>query len=268
MKKFQNFQTEQLLDAIYKNFGNLQDSVEFLGFKRSKSNARALILELRKRNVFIDSDKIKQELIRKQYYSNPNKCKFCGCVIPFDQKEKTFCNSSCSASFNNTNRKRTFKVKFEKQNDNLSICDNNKNNNILSIYSNAEDKYCLNCGNLLKNFKNSFCCNSCHQEYQYNQWIQKWKSGEIEGRKGKYGISSRIRKYLFDKYNCKCQNCGWSETNFYTNTIPLEIHHIDGNYQNNSEDNLQLLCPNCHSLTETYKSHNKLGRKERKKYTE
>ena len=35
------------------------------------------------------------------------------------------------------------------------------------------------------------------------------------------------------------------------------IHHIDGDYKNNNEDNLQLICPNCHSLTETYKSHNK-----------
>lgn len=70
-----------------------------------------------------------------------------------------------------------------------------------------------------------------------------------------------------DKYSCKCQLCGWGEPNPYTHTIPLEIHHIDGNYKNNNEDNLQLLCPNCHSLTETYKSHNKNGRKQRAKYS-
>ena len=33
---------------------------------------------------------------------------------------------------------------------------------------------------------------------------------------------------------------------------------------NNKEENLQVLCPNCHSLTETYKSHNKEGRIGRK----
>ena len=69
-----------------------------------------------------------------------------------------------------------------------------------------------------------------------------------------------------NKNSCKCEICGWGETNKYTNTIPLEIHHMDGNYRNNSEENLQLLCPNCHSLTETVKSHNKSGRKSRKKY--
>ena len=38
--------------------------------------------------------------------------------------------------------------------------------------------------------------------------------------------------------------------------ISLEVHHIDGNGKNNSLDNLQLLCPNCHSQTENYKGKN------------
>lgn len=37
-----------------------------------------------------------------------------------------------------------------------------------------------------------------------------------------------------------------------TGEPPLHVHHIDGDATNNSEDNLQLLCPNCHSLTENY----------------
>ena len=55
--------------------------------------------------------------------------------------------------------------------------------------------------------------------------------------------------------------------NPYTNISPLEIEHIDGNYLNNLESNLILLCPNCHSLTATYKGANKNGRKSRKKYS-
>lgn len=41
-----------------------------------------------------------------------------------------------------------------------------------------------------------------------------------------------------DKYSCKCQLCGWGKVNTYTEKIPLEIHHIDGNYRNNKEENL------------------------------
>ena len=44
--------------------------------------------------------------------------------------------------------------------------------------------------------------------------------------------------------------------------------HIDGNYMNNKEENLILLCPNCHSLTQTYKGANRNhGRQGRNKYT-
>ena len=61
--------------------------------------------------------------------------------------------------------------------------------------------------------------------------------------------------------------CGWGVVNTYSNMIPLEIEHIDGNYLNNSEENLILLCPNCHSLTATYKGANKNGRKSRRHYS-
>ena len=72
---------------------------------------------------------------------------------------------------------------------------------------------------------------------------------------------------MFEKFNNRCCKCGWGETNPYSQTIPLEIDHIDGDYSNNNEKNLQLLCPNCHSLTSTYKGANKgQGRKDRKKY--
>jgi 5-methylcytosine-specific restriction endonuclease McrA len=94
-----------------------------------------------------------------------------------------------------------------------------------------------------------------------------WKSGIVSGLRGDYQISMYIRRYLFQKYNHKCARCGWKEMNSFTNIIPLEVEHIDGNYKNNREDNLILLCPNCHSLTATYKGANlNNGRKTRSKY--
>ncbi len=113
-----------------------------------------------------------------------------------------------------------------------------------------------------------YCNNKCQKNYEYEEYICYWKLGMVSGAKGKYQISNHIRRYLFEKYFGKCANCGWGETNPYTNIVPLEIEHIDGNYQNNSESNLTLLCPNCHSLTSTYKGANRgHGRKERVKYS-
>ena len=127
--------------------------------------------------------------------------------------------------------------------------------------------HCLNCNKSI-NKRSKYCSNKCQKEYQYKIYINKWKNGKENGMRGEYQISSYIKTYLFNKYNNKCARCGWGEKNIYTNKIPLEIEHIDGNYKNNKEDNLILLCPNCHSLTSTYKGANiNNGRKTRSKYS-
>lgn len=48
----------------------------------------------------------------------------------------------------------------------------------------------------------------------------------------------------------KCECCGLSTWN--GKPIPIELHHIDGNHNNNSLSNLQILCPNCHAQTDFY----------------
>lgn len=125
---------------------------------------------------------------------------------------------------------------------------------------------CLNCNKEIKK-SNKYCSNKCQKEYEYKSYIEEWKTNKVTGLKGEYQISNHIKTYLFNKYNKKCAKCGWGETNKFTRKIPLEVEHIDGNYMNNSENNLILLCPNCHSLTSTYKGANlNNGRKTRNKY--
>lgn len=125
---------------------------------------------------------------------------------------------------------------------------------------------CINCNNLINN-RNKYCSVKCQKEYEYKSYIEQWKRGNESGLRGDYQISMHIKKYLFNKYKNKCVKCGWGETNVYTGNIPLEVEHIDGNYENNREENLILLCPNCHSLTSTYKGANlNRGRKSRRKY--
>ena len=119
-----------------------------------------------------------------------------------------------------------------------------------------EIKYCLNCGKqLCYNTKKYYSC-TYQSEYEYSSYIERWKNGQESGIKGRYEVSNYIRKYLFNKNHSKCQKCGWGEINPVTKLVPLQIHHIDGDCLNNDEKNLELLCPNCHSLTETYGSLN------------
>ena len=52
-----------------------------------------------------------------------------------------------------------------------------------------------------------------------------------------------------------CERCKLSE--WQGGPIPLELHHINGNNKDNRLENLTLLCPNCHALTESYRGKNK-----------
>lgn len=68
--------------------------------------------------------------------------------------------------------------------------------------------------------------------------------------------SNKIRHKLLEEgiKEHKCENCGLTE--WFGNPIPLELHHIDGNRDNNVLENYQLLCPNCHALTDSYRGKN------------
>ena len=125
---------------------------------------------------------------------------------------------------------------------------------------------CLNCGKELVKGQLKYCSISCRNEYQTSKKIQSWKDGTFNGVIGKYGLSKTVRKYILEKANYQCELCGWNKVNPYTNKLPLEIHHIDGNHENNSENNLQVLCPNCHSLTSNFKSRGGHTREVRREY--
>ena len=181
--------------------------------------------------------RIKKLKITKKYFANKIKeCLECNseflvktsCKKDFKKK---FCNNSCSAKYNNKRKEK-------------------------KDYGN-----CLCCNSKLNRKEKKYCNNKCQGIYKRKKIFE-----EIENDNS--NMSSRNYKlYLIWKYEEKCMKCGWAETNKYSNTIPIELEHKDGNSKNNNLENLELLCPNCHSLTSTYKGLNiGNGRDERKMY--
>jgi hypothetical protein len=117
-------------------------------------------------------------------------------------------------------------------------------------------KNCVNCQSPISYPKIKYCSINCQMQYQYEQKIKDWLNGKWNGV-AHGGTSGYIKRYLLKKYNNKCSKCGWCEVNPHTGNIPLEVEHIDGDAFNNEPDNLTILCPNCHSLTKTYRGANK-----------
>ena len=68
--------------------------------------------------------------------------------------------------------------------------------------------------------------------------------------------SSKLVKRLIragiKEYKCEC--CG--NTEWLGNPIPLELHHVNGIHSDNRLENLQVICPNCHALTDNYRGKN------------
>lgn len=81
-----------------------------------------------------------------------------------------------------------------------------------------------------------------------------WSKGkELKDYKD-YKGKTNIKKILLRTRSHKCEDCELTE--WKKVPIPLELHHIDGNRLNNNESNLQLLCPNCHFLTDNFRGRN------------
>lgn len=63
-------------------------------------------------------------------------------------------------------------------------------------------------------------------------------------------LAKRLVEEGYKVYKCEC--CGIAE--WMSKPISLELNHIDGDNSNHALGNLELLCPNCHSQTPTYRS--------------
>lgn len=128
-------------------------------------------------------------------------------------------------------------------------------------------KKCNYCGKPINRNHKEFCSYKCLHLSRKESYIKRWLKGEEKGfyNGNDKDINVYLREYLFELAGYKCQKCGWNEINIYTNKIPLQIHHIDDDCTNNNKENLIVLCPNCHSLTENYGRLNKKSKRIRNK---
>jgi hypothetical protein len=65
------------------------------------------------------------------------------------------------------------------------------------------------------------------------------------------GTKTAIKQKLIRERGHQCQKC--KHTTWLDLPITLELEHVDGNNCNNEDNNLLLLCPNCHAQTKTWR---------------
>lgn len=111
---------------------------------------------------------------------------------------------------------------------------------------------CMFCGKEPDRASYKYCSNACQHEYEYSTYIRRWKQGKESGLQGLGIVSGYVKRYLRRKFNDKCCLCGWDAIHPKLGYSPLVADHVDGDWRNNVESNLRLICPNCDSLTSTY----------------
>ncbi|NWF30088.1 HNH endonuclease [Streptomyces sp. PKU-EA00015] len=80
---------------------------------------------------------------------------------------------------------------------------------------------------------------------------------EQDPAKARREQSSRLKRAMLQLgVENRCSLCGIEPT-WRGHPLPLEVDHIDSNWRNNRIENLRLLCPNCHSGTDTYRGRGK-----------
>ena len=113
---------------------------------------------------------------------------------------------------------------------------------------------CLRCDQPIQGSGVLYCSRHCSHEHRLECFAEKLLAGTEAMSSGSVPA---IRRCLIRLRGEQCEECGWNIRHSVTNRVPLEVHHRDGNFENNSVGNVQLLCPNCHSLTPTFRNLNK-----------
>lgn len=162
-------------------------------------------------------------------------CECCGIVT----RNNRFCSRSCSAKVTNAQSPRRARIV----------------------------RQCVQCHRDTYNFK--YCGrDDCVNPYSYEQYIKAWLTGNETGSLNNGEPTSFVRRWVRNRDENKCIQCGWCEIHPVTGRVPLAMDHIDGNASNNRPENLRMLCPNCHSLTPTFGNLNRgRGRGSRRKGT-
>lgn len=124
-------------------------------------------------------------------------------------------------------------------------------------------KKCPVCGELFSGKpSNIYCSMECFYEHErkekqnrYNEYLK--TDGNNVPQKANYSIKW-IKPFLLEEQNHRCAICG-NIDEWNGKPLIFILDHVDGDAANNKRSNFRLICSNCDSQLDTYKSKNKNG---------
>lgn len=121
-----------------------------------------------------------------------------------------------------------------------------------------KNKKTLNkCKNCDSDTINKFCSSECSSEYTHKSAYDKFLNENEKYCKPNY-VPKQFKDFFLKEQNNKCDICG-CEPKWNNKTLVFVLDHIDGDASNNKRENIRLICPNCDSQTDTFKSKNKVS---------
>lgn len=115
---------------------------------------------------------------------------------------------------------------------------------------------CSICSKTISRGTKTGLCQSCFRASENKKKIDHWQATGETGCQVATTLRNCIRDYILEKQHNCCSICGLSNV-WNEKTLKFVLDHIDGDASNNWESNLRLVCPNCDSQLDTFKSKNK-----------
>jgi hypothetical protein len=108
---------------------------------------------------------------------------------------------------------------------------------------------CVQCGKKTGKNARNYCSRVCYSAHDIDVKWAEFMAGRFDGH------AQTLRVLVLRLRGRVCGVCGLTE--WLGQPIPLDVDHTDGNPDNNSPENLRMLCKNCHALTPTYGARNR-----------